>query len=85
MVLHDYFGRALMEADGVLFVGFAFRDEYINDVVVRYLRSSAGLAIINPGELSVLPFSGKRVKHLKKPFDAESAKEAMDWLLKQSA
>lgn len=56
---HRYFADRLAEASHVLVIGFAFRDEHINDLFRARLHPHAKVAIVNPGELGTLPFSQK--------------------------
>ena len=45
---HDYFGEAAKHATHALFIGFAFRDFYINDLLTRSLPPSVKIAVIDP-------------------------------------
>lgn len=45
---HDYFKSRVKEATHVLFIGFAFRDEYINLLLQEQLSPSTKIAVVNP-------------------------------------
>jgi len=67
---HDYFGTAASKATHLLFIGFAFRDDYINDLLARSLSPTAKIAVIDPASmLPDLPFL-KNIKHLQIGFGA---------------
>jgi SIR2-like protein len=64
-LFHSHFARAVTQASRLLFIGFAFRDEYINSILERYTSPSATIVVINPApELPGLPFAADRVHHI---------------------
>jgi hypothetical protein len=70
ITFHDYFKRRLSEATHVLFIGFAFRDEYINQIVSNNLNQKTKTAVINPSpELPNESFL-RNSTHIKKAFGA---------------
>ncbi|HKO96669.1 MAG TPA: SIR2 family protein [Pyrinomonadaceae bacterium] len=68
--LHEYFHIALTKADLVIFIGYAFRDQYINDILQRHLAPSAKILILNP-VLPSVPFPMGRFNHLEQFFDRD--------------
>jgi hypothetical protein len=69
---HNYFATSLAAATHLVFVGFAFRDEYINSLLVRLTSASASVLLINPVAVKDLPFPAERVNHIELPFNTES-------------
>lgn len=77
---HQYFERAVGHADALVFVGFAFRDPYINDVLRRRV-SNAPVVVINPEkELRGIPFLEPQLLHIPLGLDAKSTNSAVDAL-----
>ena len=79
-LFHDYFERALQSCEVVLFIGFAFRDEYINDLI-RRAPSRQRYIVIDPSSLDKLPaaISG-RVHHITRGFDRSACSEVVEIL-----
>jgi len=77
VTMHQYFVRALSAADALLFVGFAFRDEYINELCERYIRPDAKVVVVNPGSISRLPFPhGTLLPQIQRGLSAEATEQA---------
>ena len=74
---HNYFSKALSEADVAIFIGFAFRDEYINDICERSVRGQTRIGILNPERNLDLPFLNTKVQHWEKGFDKDSVREVL--------
>jgi hypothetical protein len=75
--MHRYFGDCVRLADALLFVGFSFRDEFINDICDRSLQQGTTIVLINPADQPSLPWLTKgSVHHIKDTFSRESAVEA---------
>lgn len=73
-LMHSYFEAAMQRSDVIVFVGFAFRDEYINTCIDRSVGSKA-VYVIDPGDV-VVPLSFKdNVHHIRMGFDASSVIE----------
>jgi hypothetical protein len=68
---HDYFSRMLAVADHVLIVGFAFRDEYITQLLRTSLAPSAKLTVIDPQKSVKYPIN-RPVNRIVGGFDRES-------------
>lgn len=80
LTMHQYFVRALTSANVVVFVGFAFRDEYINELCERYVRPSSRVFVLNPNSLQRLPFPSETIQpQIQQAFD----KSAIDVLLER--
>lgn len=76
---HAHLERAVSEAHAILFIGFAFRDEYINEIFERSIKDSCDVCSINPEDVSI-PFETNRMKRIHAPFDEESSGLASDFL-----
>jgi hypothetical protein len=65
---HKYFIRILKDATHILFIGFAFRDDHINDLIASNLRADCRVAVLNPAStLSPLSFL-KHAIHIQQGF-----------------
>jgi hypothetical protein len=79
VLFHNYFAQAVSSADLLLFIGFAFRDEYLNRVLQNNVQPDATVLILNPAEaLSNVPFKEEQVTYVKKFFDHESVRECLE-------
>ena len=68
-LFHHYLAGAVAKASAIIFIGFAFRDDYINQILSRFTSSYAKLYIIDPAEsLPGVPYPQERVMHLKSSF-----------------
>ncbi len=76
---HNRLEVALNEASAMLFIGFAFRDDYVNDLLTRFGRPRCPIIVLNPAEqLPGLPFDPEEVDHMKEYFDSESVKKCLE-------
>lgn len=79
-LFHDYFERALTSADAAVFIGFAFRDEYINTLLSRAYKGKRYVAI-DPSDLSELPDQLRgQIDHIKLGFGKDSVEKAVSSL-----
>jgi len=75
VTLHDYFERALTRADVILFIGFAFRDDYINDLIRRSVGNKQ-IVCIDPSPLSWVPtYVRDKIFHIERGFDGDAIRE----------
>ncbi|MGE5526987.1 MAG: SIR2 family protein [Rhodospirillaceae bacterium] len=74
---HEHFRRVLRSAKVAVFVGFAFRDPYINEICSSSLASGTTCIAINPQRVS-LPFSNKNSIYIEQPFDVDSVAAALN-------
>jgi hypothetical protein len=71
VAFHEYFRRTLRKATHLLFIGFAFRDDFINQLIISDLPKEARVAVVNPvSTLPQLPFL-KEATHLEQGFGIE--------------
>jgi hypothetical protein len=73
---HNYLGESLADAKAVAFVGFAFRDDYINNVIREGVRPDSTVVVINPDSSVELPSRRIAPKYIRESFD----KRAVDRL-----
>ena len=66
-LLHSYLEAAIQRADLIVFIGFAFRDEYITACLERNLGSKV-IHLIDPGEVVIPPGIKSNVKHIRLGF-----------------
>ena len=83
ITLHSQLFQRMMTADLLIFAGFAFRDQYINNLVDMAIMANPSLKVLcyNPAEIKDLPeesmlgmFVGKfkdRFKHIKERIDVK--------------
>lgn len=75
VAFHEYFRQRLQSATHVLFIGFAFRDQFINDLIEANLPKNSKVAVVNPStELPKLRFLNS-VTHLPQAFGVSSGPE----------
>ena len=68
----------IANASFIIFIGFAFRDEYINDLLGRFTSSWARIIVIDPSVESLrLPYAEERVIKIPLPFDDESVRRVL--------
>jgi hypothetical protein len=68
VAFHDYFRKRIKEASHLLFIGFAFRDDHINELIKLNLSADSRIAVVNPSnDLPALSFL-KSAKHFKQGF-----------------
>jgi hypothetical protein len=75
---HDYLDRSLSEAGVVVFIGFAFRDEYINDSIRNNLAPDAQVIVINPDKSVKFPYPRAKVRHSRRGFDFQAVLDVED-------
>lgn len=76
--MHRYFGDRVEEADVLIFIGFAFRDDYVNRILER-TKPSTLVFVVNPIRPDAMPERGK-VQHIDKGFATESVAELLSGL-----
>lgn len=77
-MFHDYFERALSSAQGLIVIGFAFRDDYINNSIQNNLAPDVPVVVLNPDETVRFPYRRSRAQYIRSGFDAASLKKALD-------
>lgn len=71
-IFHNYLGEAVADAKAIVFIGFAFRDEYINQVVRENIRPNCNLIVINPDPSIKLPMRRTSPKYIHEPFGTKA-------------
>ncbi len=75
---HAHLESSLAQAKVVLFIGFAFRDEYINEIMRRSLKPDSAVCVIDPNKID-LPFNVGDELHLQSSFNASSVDRFIDY------
>jgi hypothetical protein len=81
--LHDYFSAQLPQYDGAIFIGFGFRDDYLNTLLESRLSEECFVAVLNrSGDVTLPKLRTKRVHRLGhgSGFDGASAKAAVAYM-----
>ena len=66
---HEYFRHRLASATHLLFIGFAFRDEFINELVATAASPTVRIAVLDPAKtLPTNPSFLARAVHLRQAF-----------------
>lgn len=80
-LFHRHFEKALEKSDVVIFIGFAFRDNHINEFIVNKISSNATIYIIDPREkIENIKIPANQTIHIKKGFDENAIQELLDKL-----
>lgn len=78
---HDYLEVKLSNATDLIFIGFAFRDEYISDLIRSNISSDARIVLINPDKSVKFPSNrSKKLKYIHDYFTSDSVDVAMNFL-----
>ena len=77
-IFDAHFRAAAAEATDLIFVGFAFRDEHINNILRQATNPQAKIVVIDPADVGErMPYSRERVKYLRRGFDKKAAQRCM--------
>jgi hypothetical protein len=74
---HSYLVKRLSEADFALFIGFAFRDEYINQLIADNINDRCMIKIINPDKRVKFPLRRRSVEYVPSGFGLKSLGQAL--------
>lgn len=73
ITFHQHFSNCIREAETLIFIGFAFRDLYINTLLETRTSPTTKIIVIDPSSsLPNMPFSANQVRHIKAKFNEES-------------
>lgn len=75
--LHSYLGDKLEAADVLLFIGFAFRDDHINQVIADRVESGTKVFVINPDKSVKYPVKRHKPEYISSGFDRQSINQAI--------
>jgi hypothetical protein len=70
--MHSYLGDRLETADALLFIGFAFRDEYVTRLLGERVGQNTNIFIINPDASVKYPIARRRPTYIHQGFDKNS-------------
>lgn len=79
ILMHSYLEAAIQRADVLIFIGFAFRDEYINACIERNIGSKV-ISVIDPGRITPPASITKNIKHIPLGFSKEAVDQLRDTL-----
>lgn len=80
-MFHQHFEKTLGKSDVLIFIGFAFRDNHINELIVNKISPNATVYIIDPREkIENITIPAKKTIHIKKGFDENAVQELLDSL-----
>lgn len=74
-LMHSYFERALQSADVIIFVGFAFRDEYINTCLERSAGSKPIYVVDPAAKVHVPKGLNGNLRHINYGFGRDAMSE----------
>lgn len=78
--MHSFLGDRFEEADVIIFIGFAFRDDYINDMIAERVRPVASIFSINPVKRNLFPIRRLKSEAVHSGFNRSSIDECFDRL-----
>ena len=78
IIKHNYFRQTLIQAGLVVFIGFSFRDEYINEIIQTSLNDKAQVIILNPNPDIEIPLRKEIVHRVNSKFDVHSVTKVID-------
>ena len=73
-LMHSYLEAAIQRADLLIFIGFAFRDEYINTCIERNLGTKV-IHVVDPGDVIFPAAFAGNIRHIKRGFDLEAIQD----------
>lgn len=76
-IMHEYLANRLEETDVAVFIGFAFRDEYINRLIAERMNPRARVVVINPDKRVRFPVARHKPLYVRGGFDQSSVDEAI--------
>jgi hypothetical protein len=77
--MHKYLGNRFRLADLIVFIGFAFRDEYINKLLAERVGYKARVVVINPDRAVIYPFERQHnSEYITQGFDRDSVTTALN-------
>ncbi|HYI40998.1 MAG TPA: SIR2 family protein [Allosphingosinicella sp.] len=78
---HDYLAQSLGDSAVVIFIGFAFRDEHINQIIRENIQPSSKVFVINPDKRVRFPSKRVKVRYLSSGFDGSVVKTVTENVL----
>lgn len=71
-IFHEYLAKAISESSIIIFIGFAFRDEYINTIIRENLPLNASVYVINPDKSVNFPSTRSKPHYFHGGFDSKA-------------
>jgi SIR2-like domain len=76
--MHDFFANKIQQANTLIFIGFAFRDEYINQMMAEAVQPDARVVVITMDKSVRIPSSRIRAQYITDGFDSKSIDKALN-------
>lgn len=73
--LHNYFAECLEYSDLCIFIGFAFRDDYINSLISERINQNCKVFVINPNNEVKFPSRRPKATYINNGFNSDSIRE----------
>lgn len=73
---HEHLRRVVRSSRVAIFIGFAFRDPYINEIIASSITARTVCIVINPARVP-LPFDSPVIHYLESGFNEESVARAI--------
>lgn len=79
---HEHFRKSIKASHAILFVGYVYLVNYINELCSREIANECKVPTIDPSKKLELPFNHPldKTKHIRKGFDVASVNEAVAFL-----
>lgn len=77
---HAHFAKAVAAATELIFIGFAFRDQYINDLLQRLLPTGARVIVIDPATIVANAVPEAQMKRIADVFGPASVATVLEQL-----
>lgn len=74
---HSYLADRLAECDSAIFIGFAFRDEYINSIISNNTSASQQIFVLNPDKSVRFPSRRSIPIYIHENFDSKSIEKLL--------
>jgi hypothetical protein len=74
--MHNYFSEKLSKSHLIIFIGFAFRDEYINNILAENIDQNTKIAVIDPCKKINFPIRRRKPMHISGVFNKNSIDSA---------
>jgi SIR2-like domain len=79
-IFHEYLAQAISESSVLIFIGFAFRDEYINELIRENLPTNCKVYVINPDKSIKFPSRRSKPQYIHGGFDLKSIEQIQKYL-----
>lgn len=83
-LFHEYLALSLSSADCVMFIGFSFRDRFINELIRSRIGLQARIVVLDPAKTLTTPFgpSYDHFQYFEHGFDESGVDDALHFLFR---